>query len=252
MTNERLLQHYNHKYKNEEYRLDFKNLKILNVPSNRHEGLMYYFPKFFKGGNILEIGGGDGLIAYSLYNQIKFNRYLITDLSDIRVTGLSKRFSELGVFTFRQLDVEIFDKSLEDSFDAIIMIALIEHLIDPIRTLENLNKYLKTEGFIYIETPNIAKYTHRLKLLAGKFPSTASINQGLLTYNKKPVDLFDEGHLHYFTFYSLKALLKRTGFKRIKTIPIFHTNIKHLKRIGHFLAKLWPEMFSDLVLIAYK
>jgi len=96
------------------------------------------------------------------------------------------------------------------------MVALIEHLIDPLRAMQRIRQLLKPGGFAYIDTPNIARYTLRLKLLMGRFPSTASMNEGLTTYSGKPTDLYDEGHLHYFTYRSLSLMLtERCGFSRV-------------------------------------
>jgi hypothetical protein len=48
-------------------------------------------------------------------------------------------------------------------------------------------------------------------------------NEGLTTYEGNAVDLCDESRLHYFTYRSLSFLL----------------------------ARLWAEMFSEIVLVAY-
>ena len=101
------------------------------------------------------------------------------------------------------------------------MVALIEHLIDPLNTMKKISSLLTKDGFCFIMTPNIAKYTQRLKLLSGRFPSTESIEEGLITYGGQPVTLHEEGHLHYFTFKSLSRMLtERCGFDKISIIPL--------------------------------
>jgi SAM-dependent methyltransferase len=135
-------------------------------------------------------------------------------------------------------------------FKAIVMVALIEHLIDPMQAIRNLRSILADDGFIYIDTPNLAKYTRRLKLLFGRFPSTASSDEGLKTYDGKPVDLYDEGHLHYFTFRSLSEMLKRyCNLTRIEKAP-YWSGPRIPRRAGHAVALAWPEMFSDVAVIA--
>ena len=100
---------------------------------------------------------------------------------------------------------------------------------------------------------DIAKYDSRFKLLRGKFPSTASKNEGLTTYYNQPVDLYDEGHLHYFTFRSLSLLLtERCGFSKVEKLGYdCGGRIPLGKTIHNQLALLKPELFSELAIIAY-
>jgi hypothetical protein len=133
------------------------------------------------------------------------------------------------------------------------MIALIEHLIDPLGTMSKIKKLLKPDGFVYIDTPNIAKYTRRIKLLLGKFPSTASKNEGLTTYSNEPVDLFDEGHLHYFTYRSLSLMLtERCGYSHVVKLGYPDGRVLIEDNINIFIATKWPEMFSELVVLVYR
>jgi SAM-dependent methyltransferase len=159
-----------------------------------------------------------------------------------------KRFSavELNV---DNIPAEMYEKK----YDAILMIALIEHLIDPLRAMQNIHKLLKPGGFVYIDTPNIAKYSNRLKLLRGKFPSTASTNEGLTTYEGKPVDLYDEGHLHYFTYRSLsKMLIDYCGYSSVKKLGYHISSGLFGKQVHYKLSKMNPELFSELLLVTYK
>lgn len=105
----------------------------------------------------------------------------------------------------------------DNYFDTALMSAVIEHLIDPINALRQIHRVLSHGGKLILDTPNIAKWTRRLKLLLGFFPSTASLREGLLCYDKKtPTKLYDEGHLHYFTYRSLSRICTEfIGFKKI-------------------------------------
>ena len=102
-------------------------------------------------------------------------------------------------------------------FDTAVMVAVIEHLVDPKTALRELSRVLKPTGRLIIDTPNIAKWTRRIKLLFGYFPSTASLDEGLLSYDKRtPTDLYDEGHLHYFTFGFIKSTVCSKRWVSIK------------------------------------
>jgi SAM-dependent methyltransferase len=150
-----------------------------------------------------------------------------------------------------QLDVEDESASPGEPVDAILMVALVEHLFDPIRALRRVRSWLRPGGFVYLDTPNIAKYTRRLKLLAGRFPSTASADEGLATYAGELTDLHDEGHLHYFTYRSLeRLLLERCGFAHVERRPYVTPSDLLPQRVDHALARAWPELFAELCVVA--
>ncbi len=132
-----------------------------------------------------------------------------------------------------------------------LLVALVEHLFDPLGALQSVRRMLRPGGLVYIDTPNVAKYSRRLKLLAGRFPSTSSLDVGLTRYDGRPVQLHDEGHLHYFTFRSLsRLLLERSGFERVERLPYASRPAPLGPRIGHALARLRPELFSELCVVA--
>ena len=89
------------------------------------------------------------------------------------------------------------------SFDYIILADVLEHLTEPQSALKNLSPYLKPSGQILISTPNIANYSVRLRLLAGRFDYTESW-------------MMDRGHPHFFTRKSLIKMLDRTGYQIVK------------------------------------
>lgn len=253
MTSERLKRHYDSKYAHEIGGSD-RVVSYTTTPADRFEACLFYLAQNFTGGNILELGAGDGTVARSvLKHGLPFTSYTVTDLSEIRATCVAKSSSDRRFEAF-SLDIEAGLGSLEKRrFDAILMIALIEHLVDPIEALRRIGNLLTDDGFILINTPNIAKYTRRIKLLIGQFPSTASRDEGLTTYDGKRVDLYDEGHLHYWTFRSLNNMLMRyCGFSDITRAPYCEADTKLPRRVAHELARLWPEAFSEVSIIARK
>jgi SAM-dependent methyltransferase len=220
-----------------------------------------FLPKYLKGGDILEIGAGNGNVAKTLLtSELKIASYTLGDISYIssrRIEGLRRNLDDSRV-SLLKMDAEDVPARENGKYDAVIMIALIEHLIDPLRAMQNIRRLLKPCGFVYIDTPNIAKYTRRAKLLLGRFPSTASLNEGLTTYSGEPSDLYDEGHLHYFTYRSLSLMLtERCGFTRVIRLryPSESRYSVGWSPFGHhvhnYLTKIWPGAFSEIAVICY-
>jgi 2-polyprenyl-3-methyl-5-hydroxy-6-metoxy-1,4-benzoquinol methylase len=219
---DRLEKHYNIKYEAEKFTSLTEIAELRPSPANRHEACLKFFLERFSGGNILELGAGSGLFARSLISHgLKFDSYTLSELSEARYEGLMRDFKDPRMRVLK-LDAECLPDDDPPTYDAIIMLALIEHLIDPLGAMQKLRKLLKPGGFVFIDTPNIAKFTRRASLLWGRFSSTASRNEGLTTYEGDIVDFYDEGHLHYFTYRSLSLMLiHRCGFSKVEKLGYF-------------------------------
>jgi len=257
MANSRLTNFYDMRYAKEgDANFVIPTYPLVKNPRNRMEAAVKTMHSHFKGGRILEVGAGNGAIAASLLNtDLNFSEYVLSDLSAPRVEAAVKTLNDPR-FKTSTLDIETEENwplKKDDKYDAIIMVALIEHLIDPISALQRLSNHVKPGGFIYVMTPNFARWVKRLRLMAGQFPGTSSKDEGFKQFNGKPVDLHDEGHLHYFTFSSLNKLLTQFAhFDHCKKVPYFEGTRCAPKCIENTLAKAWPNMFSELNLIAYK
>lgn len=248
----RLGRHYDAKYAAEASRGGRRIAVASRTPRDRHEACLHYFPRHFRGGRILEVGAGDGVIARSLVAAgVDFESYTVSEYSEARLAGLRASQDDPRVEVVR-LDLEADAPDRAASYDAVILLALIEHLVDPLAALRRVRAMLRPGGFAFIDTPNVAKYTRRLKLLAGRFPSTASRDEGLRTWQGEPVDLHDEGHLHYFTYRSLtKLLLERCGFRSVTPAPYVTPPALLGRRIDAALARWRPQLFAELCVVAH-
>ncbi len=253
MGNEHLKDFYNRDHAYELKQTAIPVISPVAVPVNRWQAAMHYFPRIFKGGDILELGGGSGVVANSLlHTDLPINRYVLTDFSVTRLDPV-RRLLDDPRLSVLELDAEAAPESEYGRYDAVIMMALIEHLVDPLGAMRRIRCLLKPGGFVYLDTPNLAKYTRRVKLLFGRFPSTASRNEGLTRFSGAPVELYDNGHLHYFTFRSLERMLTgRCGFSRVVRLP-YHEGLRLPgKRLQHLLAQGLPTLFSEIAMIAYR
>lgn len=252
MSKKVLIDHYERKYSREKTARSVELIRKTTLPTSRFEAVVKFFPQYFNGGNVLELGAGNGNVAKTLLSsELKISNYTLGDISQPRLEGLQKLLDDSRVKVMK-IDAENIPESENGNYEAVIMVALIEHLIDPLGTMQRINKVLKPNGFVYIDTPNIAKYTQRIKLFLGRFPSTASKNEGLMTYEGEPTELYDEGHLHYFTYRSLSLMLtEQCGFSRVIKLGYPGGRKPLGKHVHNRLATMWPEMFSELAIIAY-
>jgi len=103
-----------------------------------------------------------------------------------------------------------------ESFDAVLFGDVLEHLKDPLSSLEKSLDHLRPEGVVVISVPNIAHADVKIALMNGTFPYTES---GLL----------DRTHIHFFTKDSLLELVKKAGLVVTEIsrviVPVFGTEI---------------------------
>jgi 2-polyprenyl-3-methyl-5-hydroxy-6-metoxy-1,4-benzoquinol methylase len=145
-----------------------------------------------EGAKLLDAGCGHGFIL-KLCEKSGWNTYGI-DFSRHAI----KRAKQ---FTKAPLICQDIDKtSFSDGFfDAIILFDMIEHVKNPYNTLEEVKRILKKGGVLAIHTPNANSLGRHFATLLHR-------------------EWFGEHktHIHLFTPFTLKLLLKRLIFETIK------------------------------------
>jgi SAM-dependent methyltransferase len=234
---ERLAGHYDERYRDA---VTPERISVAGPPVHRCQ-MAVRLVLAAPGGRYLEIGAGTGAVALTV--RPRFDELVLTELSAPRVAQLRRLFAgDEHVLVVRQ-DIEQDAAALPEAhFDTVLLTDVIEHLVEPIAVASSLRRALRPGGRLIVQTPNVAKWTRRIKLALGYFPSTASLREGWLSYDRRsPTDLYDEGHLHYFTYRSLEHLLvRRAGFTSVRAFGYGRSP----------LARVAPRLFSDVALVA--
>ena len=98
-----------------------------------------------------------------------------------------------------------------ENFDICFLLDTIEHLVDPTFCLDQINKSLKTDGFLIITTDNITNFLYIADMLRkGKSPNIhPAVSSMVYVGNHRP-------HHREFSKVELEFFLTRCGFKVIK------------------------------------
>ncbi|MEK6801198.1 MAG: class I SAM-dependent methyltransferase [Nitrospirota bacterium] len=203
---------------------DFKDIRLDTWPKDRVQAILAVGGV---GETILDIGCGSGHLLYQFRHRFK------------KLVGLEysqHRLEQAGVnlqdFCFIPIHgtAENLSAVESDSVDRIVSADTIEHIPDVYEAMGEMYRVLKPGGVMVMNTPNIAFIKKRVLLMIGRFPSTSQTNEGLGSDI-----LFDGGHLHYFTFRSLRLLLERFGFKMVSKMGYGRFGAVH---------NFWPSLLS--------
>ncbi|WP_455392804.1 class I SAM-dependent methyltransferase [[Eubacterium] cellulosolvens] len=197
---------YSDVYKNEP--LGNVEIKIDSWPRERYEASIFFAGK---GKRVLDVGCGNGTVLYNL--REKFDELYGIELSKKRVAITKKTLKGYNAEII-QGNIEAGIKFEDEFFDVIICSDVIEHLVDVFSGFKEMTRLLKKNGKLVLNTPNVAYIVNRFKLFFGTFPSTSARNEGFEVRTER--ELFDGGHLHYFTFSMLEKMCKRFNYSSIE------------------------------------
>ncbi len=186
------------RYYTEDYRKKYSCIIGKQIKSKDNFNLLLPFQKgrlnqikylFNSKMNVLDVGSSTGHFLYSIKNLVKECIGIEYNIQEAEFCN-----KELGIKTYTT-SIENTDIPLE-SFDIITIYQVLEHTSDPINFLKNYGKYLKKDGYIVIEVPNINDI-----LISG--------------YKVKSyIDFwYREPHLFNFSLSTLKLILEKSGFK---------------------------------------
>jgi 2-polyprenyl-3-methyl-5-hydroxy-6-metoxy-1,4-benzoquinol methylase len=96
-------------------------------------------------------------------------------------------------------DLDLSEMLRDEAFDVIVFGDTLEHFKNPLRTLDRLKPFLRSEGYLVASIPNVAHGSVRLALIQGKF-------------RYSPLGLLDNTHLRFFTRASVEQLFEDAGF----------------------------------------
>lgn len=178
---------------------------------------------------ILDIPAGNGLLGEKLKSE--GHEVVCADIN---------RFNKEFVFADMSRPLPFKD----NEFDIVICMEGIEHVLEPVKLVEELCRICKISGQIFITTPNIQNMYSRFQFMCtGTFYQFPPILPARIPQN----EIVDLGHISPFSFMQLQYLFSYFGaklvhidgdrYKRKALIPfLFFFNI-----FGYF----WIKLFKD-------
>ena len=138
--------------------------------------------------------------------------------------------------------------SIEEKFDVVLFIDVLEHLNSPQETLKRVKLLLKKGGRIMVTCPNVAYWSVRKNILLGR-------------WDYKDGTILDSTHLHFYTASGWRSLIENSGYTIMRfesaegMIPLEHI-LSKIPLINSIIAllrnkmiQLWPNLFTIVYFI---
>lgn len=150
---------------------------------------------------ILEIGCHTGY----------FTQFLMQNGHDVLGIEIDESASRVAVekgckvlcCNIENIDIQ---KNIDQKFDVILLMDVVEHFVYPEKILLSLKSLLKPDGKVIITGPNVGYWAVRKNLLLGR-------------WNYSESGIMDRTHLHFYTADTWKDLLEKSGYQVVQLIP---------------------------------
>lgn len=157
---------------------------INNVFINNILELLYKYVDI--ESNILDIGAGNGQLLKSL-KENSFKNLVGLDPS----LGSVNKMKDIGLEAYVG---NVKNLKLDKQFDLVFITGVIEHLVNPRYSIENIKAILKEKGKIILNVPNF-KFIHK---------------------SQNPISIhFHHEHINYFSRESIVEMMKKVGMEEI-------------------------------------
>ena len=158
-----------------------------------------------KGKTLLDMPCGDGLLT-KMFTE-KFERVVGVDASAAHIKAARELLPNVE---FHECLIENLD--IEEKFDSVFMLDVLEHVIDPLELLRKAASFMKDDGVMIVHVPNANAINRKLNVIMGSLVSCDELS---------PFDLNIAGHRRSYTLDSLEKEVKEAGLKVTSVGGIF-------------------------------
>ena len=182
---------------------------------------------------VLDIGGGVGSTARALKRKSAGTRVGLIDLvaPEINDGGIDFAYSA-SVDDPRTVELVLKEQGTSD---VVLCLDVLEHLVNPWGTLENICQLLEPGGYLIASIPNVQHISVVGDLILGH-------------WNLKDEGILDRTHLRFFTKESATALISSSGMK-IDLVTSLLPNNSRSGRLNTITFRIFENFLTSQFLI---
>ncbi len=178
-----------------------------------------------RGRSLLDLACGDGMMTEMFAKH--FDRVVGVDAS---CKHLADAITRVPQAEFHECLIE--ELELDETFDSIFLLDIMEHVIDPVSVLRKSASFLNDDGIMIAHVPNAHAVNRKIAVLMGTLEACEELS---------PFDIEIAGHRRYYTLGTLKEDFEKAGLRVVKTGGIFY-KIMSTPQMDWFLKNgLWEE-----------
>lgn len=121
---------------------------------------------------------------------------------------------------------------LDEKFDSIFMLDVLEHVLDPVVCLKKAADFLKDDGVLIVHVPNANAINRKIGVLMGTLSSLEELS---------PFDIEIAGHRRSYNLETLAADIVKSGLKVQKMGGIFYKMLSTAQMDWFLKNGLWEE-----------
>lgn len=108
-----------------------------------------------RGGRVLEVGSGHGLLLYLALTDFGLGEAVAWDLSEVSLAQTRAALAQLGAEQKAQFAIQDMHKVEPgaDQYDLVILSHILEHLDDPVGALERMRGAVAKGGVLFVNVP---------------------------------------------------------------------------------------------------
>lgn len=181
--------------------------------------------EYARGESLLDLACGDGLITSMLSSR--FKNIVGVDASSVHIAEARKR---LPMARFYENLIEDFE--IEEKFDSVFLLDILEHVADPVAVLTKAASLLAEDGILIAHVPNARAVNRRLAVLMGTLLSCDELS---------PFDIQIAGHRRAYDLDRLVGDVLSAGLCVESTGGIFYKMLSTAQMDWFLKNGLWKE-----------
>lgn len=203
--------------------------------------LEQFLEKIFSRESLVDIGGGFGRLC-NTYSPL-FKECLIVDPSQKNLVEGEKLFKNFINVKFKKDSLPNLDLK-NDSFGTVLMIRVAHHISELLPSFKEINRILKSKGFLVLEFANKMHFVSKIKAL---FTLNFKYFSDTAPVEKRSLSSIKQRKITFVNHHPKKIIedLKNSGFEIMEVLSVSNFRSSILKKILPQKLLLYLEKISQ-------